>query len=551
MKNSILLFCFILSIQIGTSQNNYISSVTTPDKSIEVVTDTNDVSVRIANTISAEELKAHLTVLASDEFEGRETGTPGNEMAANYIADHFKSLGLPAVGIENSYFQKVSFNRTGWNSNAISVNNTQYKHLRDYMSFATLNDHMPNVKTNEIIFLGFGIDDPKYSDYKGNNVRGKIIMINKGEPYNRDSLSYISGTKQPSVWADDIMRKLETAHKHGAKMVLVIENELKSFLDQNRRFLVSPSLELGDGQIGEKRFANHAFISPGMAEEIIGKKSKKIIRWRKRNKKKGKARDIKLKPDMIINMEKNIDLIQGDNVLGFIEGTDKKDEVVVVSAHYDHLGKRGPDVFNGADDNGSGTSTVLELAQAFKIAKDEGYGPRRSVLFLLVTGEEKGLLGSEYYAENPIYPIEKTVANVNVDMVGRTDEKYEDNPNYIYVIGSDRLSMDLHRINESVNQKYSQITLDYTYNDENDPNRYYFRSDHYNFAKKNVPAIFFFSGVHKDYHRPSDTVEKILFNKMENVGKHIFHTAWELANREERIRAGTWLAIAISIQPNR
>jgi len=536
MKNCQLIIALVFTVQLAQSQNNYISSVTTPDTTLAIITDTNDVSVKIANTISAEDLKAHLSVIASDAYEGRETGTPGNEKAANYIADYFKSIGLPAIGPENTYFQKVSFNRTGWKTNTMEVNGKKYKHLWDYMTFATVNDHMPNFSTDEVMFLGYGIDDPLYSDYKGNDVEGKVIMINKGEPLNQDSISYLTGEKKPSEWTENIWKKLAVAQSKGVKMVLIIENELKTFLDQNRRFLVSPSLELGDGTIEEKTIANNAYISPGIAENIIGKKAKKIIRWRKVNRKKGKARDIKLKPNLAFNMDKNIELIQGENVMGFVEGTDLKDEIVVVSAHYDHLGKRGPDVFNGADDNGSGTSTVLEMASAFKMAKDQGYGPRRSVLFLLVTGEEKGLLGSEYYSENPIFPLEKTVCNVNVDMVGRTDEKYEGNPKYIYVIGSDRLSTDLHKINESMNQKYSQITLDYTYNDENDPNRYYFRSDHYNFAKKGIPAIFFFSGVHKDYHRPSDTVEKIQFNKMENVGKHIFHTVWDLSNRDDRIR---------------
>ena len=271
------------------------------------------------------------------------------------------------------------------------------------------------------------------------------------------------------------------------------------------------------------------------AKDIIGSKSKKLKRWRKKNTKRGKSKKLGLKSDLVLTFDKNIDVIRGNNVLGFIEGTDKKEEVVVVSAHYDHLGKTGNDVYNGADDNGSGTTTVLEMAQAFSLAKDMGVGPRRSVLCLLVTGEEKGLLGSEFYSENPLFSIENTVANVNIDMVGRVDKKYEGNPNYIYVIGSDRLSSDLHKINEDINQKYSHITMDYQYNSEQDPNRYYYRSDHYNFARKGIPAIFFFNGTHEDYHRITDTVEKINFEKMEKVGRHFFHTAWELANREERI----------------
>jgi hypothetical protein len=526
----IVIACFPFLLQA-----QYISSVTVPDTSVEINTDSTDLSNRYAATITKEDLSAHLHVLASDEYEGRETGTPGNEKAAKYIADHFKSLGLPAIGVENSYYQNVAFNKTGWGENTMAVNGNEYKHLWDYMAFATINEDMINMSSDEVIFLGYGIDDPKYSDYKGNNVKGKIIMINKGEPINQDSISYITGTKESSEWTSNIWKKLALAQEKGVKSVFIIEDRIKQILDRNRRFLVSPSLELGDGTVEEKEYANHAYISTTIAKEIIGSKAKKITKWRKKNTKKGKAKDIKLSPDLKLNFQREVDVLKGYNVMGYIEGSDKKDEVIVISGHYDHLGIRGTDIYNGADDNGSGTSSVLEMAEAFATAKAEGNGPRRSVLCLLVTGEEKGLLGSEFYAENPVFPIESTVANVNIDMVGRADSQYANNPAYIYVIGSDRLSTDLHKINETVNSEYSQITLDYKYNSEEDPNRYYFRSDHYNFAKKGIPAIFFFSGVHEDYHRITDTVDKILFDKMERVDRHIFHVAWELANREDRI----------------
>ncbi|NJN34699.1 MAG: M28 family peptidase [Saprospiraceae bacterium] len=237
-------------------------------------------------------------------------------------------------------------------------------------------------------------------------------------------------------------------------------------------------------------------------------------------------------------MDKFFKQLIGNNVLGFIEGSDPalKDEIVVVSAHYDHLGKRGESIYRGADDNGSGTSTVLEIAQAMVESKKKGMGSRRSVLCLFMTGEEKGLLGSKYYVTYPIFPLEKTVADVNIDMVGRVDEKYAANPNYIYVIGADKLSSDLHAINEEMNKTYTNLTLDYTYNDENDPNRYYYRSDHYNFAERGIPAIFYFNGTHDDYHQPSDTVEKINFDKMAKIAKLAFYTTWEIANRDERLR---------------
>ncbi len=227
--------------------------------------------------------------------------------------------------------------------------------------------------------------------------------------------------------------------------------------------------------------------------------------------------------------------IKGENVLGFIEGTDLKEELIIITAHYDHLGKHEDKIFNGADDDGSGTAATLEIAEAFMSAKKEGNGPRRSVLIMPVSGEEKGLLGSKYYTDHPIYPLENTVANLNIDMIGRVDDWHETG-DYVYLIGADRLSQELHDISEQTNDQYIGLELDYTFNTEDDPNRYYYRSDHYNFAKNNIPVIFYFNGVHEDYHKVTDTVEKIDFNKIQTITRLVFLTAWELANRDERIQ---------------
>lgn len=225
-----------------------------------------------------------------------------------------------------------------------------------------------------------------------------------------------------------------------------------------------------------------------------------------------------------------------ENVVAFIKGSEFPEEIIVISAHYDHVGVDAEgNIYNGADDDGSGTVSILEIAEAFKEAQDDGYQPRRSILFLHVTGEEKGLLGSDYYTKNPIFPLENTVTDLNTDMIGRIDPKHEDNPNYIYLIGSDKLSTQLHELSEEVNNKYTQFDLDYTYNDENDPNRFYYRSDHYNFAKHDIPVIFYFNGTHADYHQPTDTPDKIEYDLMARRAQLIFYTAWEVANRDERL----------------
>ena len=209
---------------------------------------------------------------------------------------------------------------------------------------------------------------------------------------------------------------------------------------------------------------------------------------------------------------------------------------MVLTAHYDHLGTKDGEVFNGADDDGSGTVSLLEIAEAFSQAKKEGNGPRRSILFMPFSGEEKGLLGSEYYSQNPVYSFDNTVANLNIDMIGRVDEAHLKEKDFVYIIGSDKLSKELHKINESANDNYTKLKLDYTYNKPNDPNRFYYRSDHYNFAKHNVPIIFYFNGTHEDYHKSTDTPEKIDYNLLEKRAKLVFFTAWELVNRNERIK---------------
>lgn len=498
---------------------------------------TTSAAVELARTITPEDLTTHLTVLASDEFEGRETGTPGMEKAAAYIAAHFEKLGLPKVGENDSYFQSIAYTAENWETIDLSQGDTEYRHLWDYYAFPSVNSSREAKTYEEIIFLGYGIEAENYNEYKGENVEGKAVMIYAGEPVDENGISQVTGTTELSEWSTDYRKKLEAAYKNGVSTLLIIDPDIKKSIAEQRRLMLSPQFRIGLGEDPESRYANSVFISSTMAKELMGNSYKKVIKTRDKMKSNGKIRSVKLKNAFTLVQEKRVRQILGYNVLGLIEGTDPqlKDEMIILTAHFDHLGKRGDDIYNGADDNGSGTSTVLEIAEALTIAKEKGMGPRRSVLCMLVSGEEKGLLGSRYYVENPIFPLENTVANVNVDMVGRVDDKHADNPEYIYVIGSDRLSTELHQINETANNTHTRLELDYTYNAEDDPNRYYYRSDHYNFAERGIPAIFYFSGTHADYHQITDTVEKINFDKMAKVGGLVFHVVWELSNRDRRI----------------
>lgn len=227
-------------------------------------------------------------------------------------------------------------------------------------------------------------------------------------------------------------------------------------------------------------------------------------------------------------------LPDSENILAFIEGSEKPEEIVVVSAHYDHVGTKNGVVYNGADDDGSGTVAVMEIAKAFQSAKKAGNGPKRSILFLHVTGEEHGLFGSDFYSSNPVFPLSNTVVDLNIDMIGR-DDAANRGKQYVYVIGSEMLSSELKVINEVANKKTVNLELNYKYDDPKDPDRLYYRSDHYNFAKNNIPVAFFFDGIHEDYHKPTDTPDKIDYPLLQKRTQLVFATAWEIANREARI----------------
>ena len=487
----------------------------------------------IASGISPLDMRKHLTVLASDAMEGRETGTPGNDRAAQYIADYFKELGLVSP-TDKEYFQPVAFTKESWNEVSISIKEQKFKHLWDFVAPLNLQRGDGEMSFSEVLFLGYGIEDEKYSDFKDVDVTGKLLLVYSGIPRDRNEKNF-SFLEESNVDWTETRNKVKLAMEKGAAGIFFIEPNINKMIQRQRRFLLGGMTRLGDTQ--NDKGIHFAHISTSMAEALIGKKYKKVIKARKKIAKKKKPYRVGLTTNLTLDFDKEYKKTLGNNVLGYVEGIDTglKDKYIIVSAHYDHLGKRGDNVYNGADDNGSGTTTLLDIAESVVTAKKKGLGPQRSVVFVLFTGEEKGLLGSEYYVNRPVFPLDQTMANVNIDMVGRVDEAHKDNPDYIYVIGADRISTDLHNINERMNQSYTNLDLDYTYNAESDPNRYYYRSDHYNFASRGIPAIFYFNGTHADYHRTTDTVEKINFEKMSKVGQLIFYTIMELANREKDI----------------
>jgi len=478
-----------------------------------LVAQENEVAKNYGSQIAAPDVKEYLSILASDALEGRKTGTRGQKMAAAFIADHFREIGL-IPPVNEGYEQPVELYSAVVTEAHVSAGTERYDNFGEIFYFGSM-DTGGEVQS-DIVFGGKGTED----DYKQVDVKDKAVLL---------LASGISSLRMLSL----------TARGKGAKMIYVVSDgspeEFHTLTDRMKGFVASGNLNL---KKPDPTSLNKGIflVSQPAAQKLLNipfDQLKKAAEDPKKNSLK------KIKPGKIsYQVEVHLTTIKTENVLGYLEGTDKKDELVLVTAHYDHIGTTtsGDDhVNNGADDDGSGTVSVLDLARIFAKAKKEGHGPRRSILFMTFVGEEQGLLGSEYYVEHPVYPLAGTVVDLNIDMIGRTDAEHKGNSNYVYVIGSDKLSSELHQLSERINNEYTKLTFDYTYNDENHPSNLYRRSDHWNFAKNGIPIIFYFDGIHEDYHQPSDEVSKIDFDLLAKRAQCVFYTAWEIANRDARI----------------
>jgi hypothetical protein len=476
-------------------------------------------AAKYASLITAKAMKEKLTILAGPEMEGRETGTPGQKRAAEWIESEFKRMGLQP-GNGSSYQQVYPLYADMITDKKLSVNGKQFTFDKDY-SFTTAAP-AGTWNVNNVVFAGYGIVDSAkgIDDYKGLDVKGKVVVVLDG------------GTTAPAPGQGGRggfnigNTKAGAATARGAAALLTVASNfprttptpLKGRVSMNKStatfFTASISAEVASALLGR------TFNIPFTDLKDINKGT--------------------YVSELAIAVVKTVEQTESSNVLGIIPGTDKKDEFVFLTGHYDHLGKNAKgEIFYGADDDGSGSVGVMQMAEAFAAAAKKGVKPRRTMIFMTVSGEEKGLWGSQYYSENPTVDLSKASVDLNTDMIGRGDSSRKgDTLNYIYVIGHDKLSSELAPINESVNKLYDiNLGLDYKYDDPNDRNRIYFRSDHYNFARKGVPILFFYDGMlGADYHKITDTVDKIHFELMARRAQLVFHTGWVIANRDAMMK---------------
>jgi len=450
--------------------------------------------------IDSTDLRKHLTVLASDAYEGRETGKKGQELSALYIQNSFTEDGCSKAPGMSAYQQPFEVIETVPGGD-LTIGKKKLQFKTDFIYFGVKKlVSLENVALHTATSLEL-------------KPEGNVALIHRLEGM-------------------DVRAELSELRKQarGVKAIILVTDKYEDLYEYLEHYATTKSMRLKDEPVKEEIpvIVVRAAVLKGAIKKpftyLIGKGSAKKLK---------KAKPV---AQLSASLNKDEQILTSSNVLAYIPGSDPilAKEVVIITAHYDHIGIDNGVVYNGADDDGTGTVALLEIAEAFMAAKKEGNAPRRSILIMTVSGEEKGLLGSSYYVEHPIVPLENTITDLNIDMIGRDDIAHENSSEYIYIIGSDMLSNDLHNANEEANTKYTQLSLDYKFNRLDDPNQFYYRSDHYNFAKNMIPSIFYFSGIHEDYHQPTDDIEKISFTKVERVARLVFATAWILSNETNR-----------------
>ncbi|KLT66303.1 peptidase [Pedobacter sp. BMA] len=499
-------------------------------------------AMRFSKAINPADGLKHLSVLASDEYEGRETGTKGAWMAADYIRNYFKSIGLKGP-VNGDYFQKIDLVNVTLKESHVTVNGQPKEYQKDYVLTPSLiSDKGFTFSTDEIVFVGYAIKKDNYNDFAGTDIKGKVVMMfGSGDPTLKAGARIDRATYRAML---DERAKYFAANQ--VKAIIIIDPAVDRITEntkqaQNKGRVLVKSNSALEAQNAAPRIA----ISTALANDLFKSANTTVADVQK------KITDNQAPASQILTVPfsasaaKAETAVRCENVLGYLEGSDPvlKKEVLVLTGHYDHIGlvndpNATDKVNNGADDDGSGTTGVLLMAKAFVDAKKAGKGPKRSILFMTVVGEEKGLWGSDWYSEHPVFPVANTIADLNTDMIGRIGEEYlgkPDSANYIYSVGSKMLSSELHDLNERVNATYTKMKLDYKYDDPKDPEQIYYRSDHYNFAKLGIPIIFFYDGMlQQDYHKPGDEVSKINFPLLAKRAQLTYYTAWELANQAKR-----------------
>ena len=487
---------------------------------------------RYQATITPAELAGHLYVYADDYLAGRETGQPGQRFGARYLAGQYQTMGIMPHGTMAAarpydiapYLQPFMLEQSTLRSLAVTA-------MRggETIAEATIR---PDDTAGALLVPAYGsVTDASPA---------RVVFVGTADTFDGLDLDgayaiALSGTAADASAQAATQARLAALGAAGVRGVLLPTVPTAAALagQAGRAFrggrLALPEIagaESEDAALPPILFTSAETVKMMLGDTPLGQTTP--------------PQDTGVM--LAISSDRETVQVETENVVAVVEGSDPvlKNEYVVVSAHLDHIGVgtgEGDQINNGADDDGSGTVSLLEIAEAFQQAKLDGHGPRRSVLFVHVTGEEKGLLGSEYFADRaPLVPLASIAADLNIDMIGRHDPTYDGAASpYVYILGSELISTDIDAINTRVNLETGLgIDLSKRFNSADDPNQFFRRSDHWNFGKHGIPFIFYFTGTHEDYHQPGDEAWKIDYDRMASIARLVFGTAWEIANNDAR-----------------
>lgn len=493
--------------------------------------------------ITGQQMKDYLTFIASDELEGRDTPSRGLDIAALYIATQLSRWGVKPAGDNGTYFQKIplGLSKVDAANTKVSLNTQNYTYGEDFLAQPS-----SGTASGNMVYASHGwvIKSKNINAYQGIDVKDKIIIVTNTPP---KGITF-GDLKGPE--GGDWSTAAAYAQANGAKGVIYLStfNFLSNWQLNHRNQTEKGQLSFGSD--GGQAKIPMVSISPRILNALFQgeKMSGQALYARMLANEPVDGFDLNPNKKISLSVAYKNQTIYTQNVVGIFEGSDPvlKNEYIGVGAHYDHDGIKDPingdAIWNGADDDGSGTVAVMAMAEAFAKGKQR---PKRSILFVWHAAEEKGLWGSEYFANNPTVPINSIATMLNIDMIGRSqvpgDENHPVNkgmkkPDEVFVVGSKMMSTELGELSESINKSFLNMKFNYRYDDPNDPERLFFRSDHFNYALKGIPIIFYTDGEHVDYHQPTDSIEKIDFAGMEKITRTIFALGWDLANRPARVK---------------
>lgn len=535
---ALILLLFILS---GVPVNAQTKSKNTKTSSTTAVS----TAATFGNTdgITAAQLRNYLEFIASDELEGRDTPSRGLDIAAMYIADHLKAWGIKPAGDNGSYFQKfpIKRNKIDASGTKLSLNNQSFTYGEDFLS----SFNPASISDSQIVYASHGwvIKSKNINPYQGIDVKDKVVIVVNSLPKG------VTNADLQGKAGEDWFSPILYAQRNGAKAVITCASYLNLSNWQSSRWTQTEKGGMTFGNNPSFITIPNIIASPRLFSALlVGEKANGSTVYNKAEKEDFvEPFDLKLTKKINLSVAVKTEETHSQNVVGILEGSDAvlKNEYVAIGAHYDHVGMNPfaiteDKIWNGADDDGSGTVSVLSIAEAFAKGAQR---PKRSILFIWHAGEEKGLWGSEYFTDNPTVPISSIVTELNIDMIGRYQNPGDENhpvnkflpkQGEVFIIGSKMMSSELGEVSETTNKSFLNLNFNYKYDDPNDPEQFFYRSDHFNYARKGVPIIFYMDGTHADYHQPSDSIEKINFEQMEKVARTIFATGWELANRQTR-----------------